>query len=147
MRVTRACSPLLFAAAAAVAISGQQSAPEPPKANFERLCSTCHESERGTSSRRTREQWLQTVNQMVARGAEGTDEELLGVVEYLAREHGRVNVNLATATDIALVLGLTPAEGEAIVQYRREHGTFEDATGVAKVPGVDATKLSARRAA
>ena len=43
---------------------------------------TCHEPERSTSSRRTREQWLQTVNGMVARGVEGTDAELMGVVEY-----------------------------------------------------------------
>ena len=136
---------LLFAAAAAVAISGQQSAPEPSKANFERLCGTCHEPERGTSSRRTREQWLQTVNQMVARGAQGTDDELMAVVEYLTREHGRVNVNLASAADIALVLGLTPAEGAAIVEHRRQRGTFDDAAAVERVTGVDARKLAARR--
>ena len=139
------CSSLLFAAAAAVAISGQQPAPEPSKANFERLCSTCHEPERGTSSRRTRDQWLQTVNQMVARGAQGTDDELMAVVEYLTREHGRVNVNLASAADIALVLGLTPAEGAAIVEHRRQHGTFDDAAAVERVAGVDARKLAARR--
>ena len=116
MRIARAFPSLLFAAAAAVAISGQQPAPGPSKANFERLCGTCHEPERWTSSRRTRDQWLQTVNQMVARGAEGTDDELMAVVEYLTREHGRVNVNLASAPDIALVLGLTPAESAAIVR-------------------------------
>ena len=135
----------LMAATAGVLYGQQQSASTvATKATFERLCGTCHEPERSTSTRRTREQWLQTVNQMVARGAEGTDDELMGVVEYLAREHGRVNVNLAAAADIALVLGLSPAEGAAIVQYRRERGTFEDAAGVAKVPGVDPAKLAAR---
>jgi outer membrane protein assembly factor BamB/mono/diheme cytochrome c family protein len=135
----------LFATAAAVAISGQQPATEPSKANFERHCSTCHEPERGTSSRRTRDQWLQTVNQMVARGAQGTDDDLKAVVEYLTREHGRVNVNLASAADIAAVLGLTPAEGAAIVEYRSQHGTFDDAAAVERVAGVDARKLAARR--
>jgi competence ComEA-like helix-hairpin-helix protein len=123
---------------------GQQP-PAASKADFERLCGSCHEPERSTSSRRTRDQWLQTVNQMVARGAQGSDEELMAVVDYLTREHGRVNVNLASAADIAVVLGLTPEEASAIVQYRRDHGGFEDASGVAKVPGVNAAKLAGRR--
>src|SRR5215210_2329403 len=106
---------LTIVAATAVVLFAQQPAtPAASKDNFERLCGSCHEPERSTSSRRTRDQWLQTVNQMVARGAQGTDEELLAVVEYLAREHGRVNVNLASAADIALVLGLTPAQAAAI---------------------------------
>ncbi len=132
------------AAVAASPVFGQPSA-DSSKANFERLCGTCHEPERSTSSRRTRDQWLQTVNSMVARGAEGTDAELMEVVEYLTREYGRVNMNLATAQEIAAVLGLTATESGAIVQYRRERGSFEDAAGVARVPGVDAQKLAARR--
>src|SRR6185503_5196878 len=76
--------------------------------------------------------------------AEGTDAELMGVVEYLTREYGRVNVNLASAEDLARVLGLTPAEAAAIAQARRERGAFEDAAAVARVPGVDAKKLAAR---
>jgi outer membrane protein assembly factor BamB len=142
---TLVVSTILMAAAAGVPQGQEPAAPVATKATFDRLCGSCHEPERSTSSRRTREQWLQTVNQMVARGAEGTDEELLGIVNYLAREHGRINVNLATAADLELVLGLTPAESAALVQYRREHGTFEDAAAVANVPGVDASKLSARR--
>ena len=133
--------------AAAATLSGQQPSSHREKDNFERLCGTCHEPERSTSSRRTREQWLQTINSMVARGAEGTDAELMDVVEYLTREHGRVNVNLASAADIALVLGLTPGEAAAIIEHRVRRGTFEDAAGVLAVPGVDARKLAARREA
>jgi competence ComEA-like helix-hairpin-helix protein len=81
---------------------------------------------------------------MVARGAQGSDEELMGVVEYLTREHGRVNVNLAATSEIELVLALTPSEAEAIVQYRRTHGTFEDAASLGRVPGIDAKKLQAK---
>ncbi len=132
------------AVAAASTLSGQQPSVDPSKANFERLCGTCHEPERGTSSRRTRDQWFQIVNSMIARGAQGTDAEFVDAIEYLTREHGRVNMNLANGPEIAGVLGLTPAEAEAIVQYRRERGAFEDAAGVARVPGVDAKKLAAR---
>jgi outer membrane protein assembly factor BamB len=126
-------------------LAAQQLANDSSKATFERLCGTCHEPERSTSSRRTREQWVQVINSMVARGAEGTDAELMEVVEFLTREHGRVNMNLASAGDIAGVLGLTPAEGAAIAQYRREHGAFEDAAAVARVPGIDAKKLADRK--
>jgi DNA uptake protein ComE-like DNA-binding protein/outer membrane protein assembly factor BamB len=145
MRVARAFSFLAFAAAAAAAASAQQPAAAVTKADFDRLCGTCHEPERGLSSRRTRDHWLQTVNQMVGRGAQGTDDELMGVVEYLTREHGRVNVNLASAAEIALVLGLTPAEGMAIVEHRHQRGTFEDAASVERVAGIDAKKIAARR--
>jgi competence ComEA-like helix-hairpin-helix protein len=136
---------VLVGAAYVSTLSAQQPAGESSKATFERLCGTCHEPERSTSSRRTREQWLQVVNSMVARGAEGTDAELMEVVEYLSREHGRVNMNLASGADIAGVLGLTPAEGDAIVQYRRDHGSFDDAAAVARVPGIDAKKLADRK--
>ena len=134
---------LLCATALASTISGQQPAAA-SKDNYERICGTCHEPERGTSTRRTRDQWLQTVNSMIARGAEGTDAEFIEVVEYLTREHGRVNMNLANGPEIASVLGLTPAEADAIVKYRRERGTFEDAAAVARVPGLDVKKLTAR---
>ena len=144
MRSARAFVCLLLLASAATALSGQQPAPDSEKATFERLCGTCHEAERSTSSRRTRDQWLQTVNQMVARGAEGTDAELMEVVDYLTREHGRVNMNLGNAADIALVLDLTPEEGDAVVRFRRDNGAFEDAAAVRRVPGVDVKKLDAR---
>jgi competence ComEA-like helix-hairpin-helix protein len=123
-------------------LAAQQPGTGSSKATFERLCGTCHEPERSTSSRRTREQWVQVINSMVARGAEGTDAELMEVVEYLTRQHGRVNMNLASADDIAGVLGLTPAEAAAIAQYRREHGAFEDAASVARVPGIDTKKVA-----
>src|SRR5262245_47548731 len=113
MRRVRPILAILLVMTAVAAPSGQQSTPAPApsravdKATYDNLCGSCHEPERGLSTRRTRDQWLQTVNLMVARGAQGTDDELFGVVEYLTREHGRVNMNLATADEIALVLGLT----------------------------------------
>lgn len=118
-----------------------------PAANFETLCGSCHPSSLALSSRRTRELWLQTVNAMVARGAQGTDAELLAVVDYLTREHGRVNVNLAAARDIADVLGVTTPEAETIVQYRRDKGTFDDLSALEKVPGIDVKKLDDRKEA
>jgi competence protein ComEA len=42
-------------------------------------------------------------------------------------------------------LGLTAAEGDAIVKYRTDHGDFKDFDSLAKVPGVDAAKLTAKK--
>jgi competence ComEA-like helix-hairpin-helix protein len=141
MRSARTILFLLASVAAAPSTLFGQPSAEPSKATFERLCGTCHEPERSTSSRRTREQWVQVINSMVARGAEGSDAELMDVIDYLTREHGRVNMNLASAADIGNVLGLTPAQAAAVVQYRRERGAFEDAAAVARVPGIDAQRL------
>src|SRR5437867_9845391 len=59
--------------------------------------------------------------------------------------YGRVNVNTATASEIAEVLGLLPQEAEAIVKYRRDKEKFEDFEALSKTPGVAVEKLEDRK--
>lgn len=54
-----------------------------------RVCgSTCHGPDVMTGAGRTREQWTAVVNQMVTRGAKGTDAELGQVITYLSAQVG-----------------------------------------------------------
>jgi mono/diheme cytochrome c family protein len=53
-----------------------------------KVCAACHPIETVTSERRTRAQWQENIQQMVARGAKGTDEELSQILDYLARNNG-----------------------------------------------------------
>ena len=126
----------------------EQRSPEDIKAEetFTFVCIKCHTADRVVGSRRTRAQWEETITTMqTARGAVITDEEFETVLNYLVKEHGRVNINRATVDDIVEVLGMPAATAETIVKYRREQGTFEDFDALAKVPGLDLEKLEKKR--
>lgn len=125
----------------------------------ERMCSSCHALKVVTSKRASPEQWAQIVDQMVSRGAEGTDEEIETVVDYLSKNFGldspppateksssqSVRVNEATAAEISSALGLTSAEAAAIVSYREQNGKFKEWRDLTKVPGVDPGKIEANK--
>ena len=56
----------------------------------ERMCADqCHGLTTVVSARLTKEQWDTTVKSMVARGAEGTDEDVQKAVDYLAKYFGK----------------------------------------------------------
>ena len=48
-----------------------------------RTCGVCHEPRRAASVRLTREGWTSVVEDMVRRGAKGTEDEMLQITEYL----------------------------------------------------------------
>src|SRR3984957_2380493 len=55
------------------------------KAIVQKMCVGCHNLKTVTSNHATKEQWSDTVQQMVSRGADGTDEEIATVIDYLAK--------------------------------------------------------------
>jgi competence ComEA-like helix-hairpin-helix protein len=134
-----------FAAAAA----GQDGSAQLPEGNGKvqvgKICSGCHELSTVTGSRRTRIGWQENVDDMVTRGAEGSDEDLRAVVDYLTRYFGKINVNTASAKDLESFLGVSENSAEAIVAYRRQNGDFKDFTQLTKVPGVSLTTLQAKK--
>ncbi len=122
--------------------------PEEIKAEetFTRNCVKCHPVDRIAGSRRTRTQWEEVMTTMqTARGAVITDEDWDVIQTYLVKHYGRVNVNRATADDLAEVLGVTPETAAAVVKYRKEHGEFVDYDAFSKVPGLDLEKLEKLR--
>jgi competence protein ComEA len=143
------------------------SPPLPPgkgKEIVERMCSSCHALKVVTSKRASPAQWSQLVDQMVSRGAEGTDEEVETVVEYLAKNFGLdspppasektekehsaaqpVNVNQATAAELSAAVGLSSDESAAIVAYREQNGKFKEWRDLTKVPGVEASKIESNK--
>ena len=130
-----------------LSFAGAGSAQELPdgkgKALVQRICSKCHGLESITSARATRERWENIVDDMVGRGAEGTDEEFDTIIEYLATNFGRsrpatkIAINKATAKDLVGSLGMPQADADAIVQYREKNGDFKDFEDLKKVPGID----------
>ena len=130
------------------AVRPGQAAPEaPPPEQFTRVCGNCHSPERILASRRSRDQWQEVTENMVSRGAQGTEDDLAVVVKYLVTHYGRVNVNRAMPDEIVEVLAVAAADAQKIVDYRKTHGRFEDMDALAAVPGIDAEKIKKQREA
>jgi competence ComEA-like helix-hairpin-helix protein len=113
---------------------------------YEKICGACHATDVVFKTRTTKEKWKDTVDEMAARGAEGTDEQLDTITDYLAKCFGpRVNVNKAAAKEIETQFELTSTEAEAIVKYRQDKGDFKDVAGLKNVPGMDFAKIESVR--
>ena len=112
------------------------------KAVTERMCKGCHGLDNVVRARRAEDKWAEVVDDMVSRGAKGTDAEVDQVIEYLSAHFGpKINVNKAAASDLKETLGVSASDADAIVQYRTEKGPFKSIQDVMKVPGVDAKKI------
>src|SRR3954467_4958430 len=64
------------------------SAADPREATARRLCTQCHPFENIIAIRRTRPQWEATVENMVGRGARGTQAEFASIIDFLAEKYG-----------------------------------------------------------
>src|SRR5580704_9668473 len=96
----------------------------PGKATTVRVCGACHAPEIVMSRRESLDGWNAVVADMVDRGAKGTDDEFGEVVDYLAANFpntapaGKINVNQASAKELAVGLGISEKQSSAIVEYR-----------------------------
>ena len=122
----------------------------PGKAVVEKMCKGCHGLENVVRSRRTKDKWSDIVDDMIARGAKGTDSEADEVIEYLSTHFGadavqKVNVNKAGAPDLTSALDISAADAGTIVRYRADHGSFKSIQELMKVPGIDAKKIENNR--
>jgi len=93
------------------------------RATFEKVCGACHSTSM-IDSFRSEPDWRDTVSQMVQIGAKGTSQEFESVMRYLLRSWTSININAATAAEIAPVLDVPDRVAEAVVRYRAEHGNF-----------------------
>jgi competence protein ComEA len=128
-----------------IAILAQDLPDGPGKEVVLKLCRDCHDLDTVTMENRTKEGWQKTIAKMGDRGAEGTDEQFEAVVTYLTKNFGRINVNTATADEIASGLGFSAKESEAIVVYRAKNGVYKDWRDLKKVDGLDAAKVDAKK--
>lgn len=117
-----------------------------------RLCTQCHDVDQVTDLKQNKDAWRKTVNKMIDRGAEGTDAEFETIINYVSKYFGeqapdaaKVNVNQAKAEEIAAVLELSAKEAANIVKYREKNGDFKDWRDLAKVDGLDAKKIEAKK--
>ncbi len=69
-------------------VTGNAQPPAGSREAFQQVCGACHAVETVTSQRRTRAQWQESINSMVAKGAKGTPEEFALILNYLTTQYG-----------------------------------------------------------
>jgi competence protein ComEA len=139
---------LIFSASLAPSIWAQDLPAGEGRETLMRVCTACHDIEAIPRLHYSREGWANLVASMKDMGADATDAELTQIVNYLAKNFGKVqeaakktNVNSASAAELESGLGLTAKESELIVAYRTKNGKFKDVDSMLKVEGVDAAKI------
>jgi competence ComEA-like helix-hairpin-helix protein len=122
--------------------STNASATDDPAAGlFVQMCVKCHDAARITAMRRTGTEWEEVIKKMIEKGAAGTEKDFENVYGYLLRNFGKLYINVATADEIAMIVGLSEKDTQGIVAYREANGPFADFEAVKKVPGIDLKKL------
>ena len=116
-----------------------------------RACVGCHKAEEIAVYRFTRDEYHTIVYRMHDRGAQATNAELDIIADYLfanfpkVEDATKINVNTASAQQIASGLGLTEAEADAVVKYRERHGDFHAWGDLLIIYGVDGKKIAAAK--
>jgi competence protein ComEA len=116
-----------------------------------RACVGCHKAEEITVYRFTKDEYHTIVYRMGDRGAQASRAELDVIADYLfanfpkIEDTTKLNVNKATAQQIAAGLGLTDTEAEAVVKYRERHGDFHAWGDLLIIYGVDGKKIAAAK--
>ena len=137
---------LPFAAALTPALFAQTQLPDRPgNTTVKKICGQCHEITTVISSRRTKIGWEQMVEDMISRGAEGTDDEMSAVVEFLSTWFGKINVNTASAGELQKTLGISEKDAQAILSYRAQNGKYKNFDELMKTPGVNPETLREKR--
>jgi competence protein ComEA len=135
-------------AAFSCAAIAQENLPEGKgRDEFVNMCNTCHGLESVTGMREGKKGWERIVDEMLGRGAVGTDEQVNLVIDYLAAHFGKpVNVNKAASKELQEAFAISAQEADAIVKYRQDNGDFKTLADLLKVPGVNAQKIEPLRA-
>ena len=113
------------------------------------LCGNCHDANIIQMHRQSRDEWVATIQKMIASGAEGTEDQFTAVLAYVSKNFGpaaaRINVNQASAAELESGLGLSAKEAAAIVKYRTDKGSFKAVEDLKKVPDLDFKKIEAQK--
>jgi competence ComEA-like helix-hairpin-helix protein len=146
-------------AAGLIAVSGllsvSASAADLPDGNGKELilraCIGCHKADEIGAYRFTKDEYHAIAFRMGDRGAQATRAELDIIADYLfenfpkIEDAAKINVNKATAQQIAAGLGVTNEEAETIVKYRERHGDFHAWGDLLIIYGVDGKKIAAAK--
>jgi len=139
---------VLLAGALMIAIGAQDNSsglPDGPGRDTAiKLCVTgCHPASVLTAHRHSRAEWRAVIGLMRYKdnAPKWTDEEHRTTIEYFHRVLGKINVNIGTKADLAIVLEIPDVTAAAVVKFREKNGPFKTLEDLARVPGLTMAAL------
>lgn len=111
--------------------------------SLQAVCGKCHNLQIVTNTPRSLDDWRDTMQKMVDRGASGTDDQYDDILDYLHRTMTTINVNSADADELATVLNASDSTVKLIIA-RRARKKFADLADLKTVPGVDASTVDSK---
>ena len=138
---------LFVACLFAVAQAAEVEPPAPRLAregqSLKAVCAKCHNLQIVMDTPMSYDDWHETVQKMVDRGASGTDEQFDDIMDYLHRTMTTINVNTAPVDELEIVLDVSETTAQAIIA-RRSTQKFTGLTDLKSIPGVDAPTVDAK---
>ena len=129
----------------------QERAPKPSsnpaavdRAAFEAVCGACHKINL-VEGLRSESEWMDVLERMVNIGAKGSNEQFDAVVRVLLRDFTKVNINTASAEEIAPVLDISEPIAASIVSRRTAKGKYQTIADLKGIPGLDISKVEKRK--
>jgi competence protein ComEA len=111
--------------------------------SLQAVCGKCHNLELVTSAQKSFDDWNDTMQMMIDRGARGTDQQFDDILDYLHRTQSTINVNYADAHELQIVLNVSAMVAQAIIA-RREASPFKGLDDLKSVAGLDTESLNTR---
>jgi competence protein ComEA len=111
--------------------------------SLQAVCGKCHNLQIVMNTPRSLDDWRDTMQKMVDRGASGTDDQYDDILDYLHRTMTTINVNSADADELATVLQAPDAAVKLMIA-RRASKKFVDLADLKTIPGTDAAALDAK---
>ena len=105
------------------------------KAETVRLCGRCHSLDMATSLRQGQQGWTETISKMVNLGAQGSDEELHTVLNYLAKFYGRAEGSEEQTEAVTTVARAGAVLSPRIANVASRLPKQADAAGIAGLTG------------
>jgi competence protein ComEA len=110
------------------------------KKSLEAVCSKCHNLQLVMDTPKSIEDWQDTLQAMVDRGAQGTDSQFDDIMDYLHQTMTTINVNTADVEELRFVLNVSQEVAKAIVA-RRTAKKIRDLNDLKTISGIDAAAL------
>jgi len=127
--------------------AGSAPAPDPQLAHEQQttaaVCGKCHPLELVMDIPMSYDGWHETVQKMIDRGADATEDQLDDIMDYLHREMTTININTADVDELQIVLNVSEPVAQAIIA-RRATRRFSSLEDLRSVPGVDLATLTAK---
>lgn len=111
--------------------------------SLQAVCGKCHDLQIVLNTPRSLDDWRDTMQKMVDRGASGTDDQYDDILDYLHRTMTTIDVNSADVHELATVLEL-PGPAAKLIIARRAVRKFVDLNDLKSIAGVDAAIVDAR---